>query len=263
MFAPTSLADELAQVRGAVPAQRGAYWLAAGARITSFDLLHTVALAYGALDGSVTVGLLGVTTLALPFAPVPALVSVQLAVNASYSTATSTLSVLGQLTDNSWLISPACQLTGGFAFVLWFSEERFVFTIGGYAPWWPPAGDTTPYPHVPRVGFSWSVSSSICVKGESYFALVSSAVMFGGSLEATYTTSAVKVWFSAYLDVLIGWDPFSYRLEAGISHRRFTEYPAGLHHLAHHRQRGRLGCPGGPAAARHRHGQPGRSQGQG
>ena len=32
------------------------------------------------------------------------------------------LSVQAQLTDNSWLFTQDCQLTGGFAFFVWFRD---------------------------------------------------------------------------------------------------------------------------------------------
>jgi hypothetical protein len=211
--APMSLSDEMSQLGSIVPARSGSYWLAAGAKFTSFDLLHTVGLAYAVLDRIPTVGVLGVSSLQFPPGTEP-VADVKLAVNFSYSTGTGALSARGQLTDSSWLISPNCQLTGGFAFVIWSPEHNFVFTIGGYSPAFTvPAG----FPSVHGARFAWAASSSVSVKGEAYFALLSSAVMFGGALETTYTTRAIRMWFATWLDVLATWGPFSYSLPVGVS----------------------------------------------
>ena len=58
------------------------------------------------------------------------------------------------------MIDPACHLTGGFAFYVWFGDNphsgQFVLTLGGYHPDFSPPSY---YPSVPRLGFNWPVSS--------------------------------------------------------------------------------------------------------
>ncbi|MFI6517745.1 DUF6603 domain-containing protein [Spirillospora sp. NPDC050679] len=203
--------SQLAALRKAAPARRGSHWVAAGVRFSSFELVHTSAVAYAALDRGFQVGLLGVSRMVLPMAG-PAIANVELAVNARFDSAESLLSVRAQLTDNSWLLSRDCQLTGGFAFVIWFRERRFVLTIGGYSPWF----DAEGFPVVPRVGIRWAVSRQVSVKGEAYFAVVPGFMMFGGRIEAAYNTDVVRLWFTAWLDVLLGWDPFYYRVDMGV-----------------------------------------------
>ena len=59
---------------------------------------------------------------------------------------------------------------------MWFSGPHageFVLTLGGYHPSFHRDG----YPVVPRLGFVWTVSSFLVIKGESYFALTSEAMM--------------------------------------------------------------------------------------
>ena len=93
-----------------------------------------------------------------------------------------------QLTDNSWLLYPEVRLTGGFAFVTWFggpNAGEFVLTIGGYHPSFHRDG----YPDVPRLGFQWRVSDASSIKGESYFALTSEALMAGGTARGRRATS--------------------------------------------------------------------------
>jgi hypothetical protein len=198
--------------------QRGSYWLAAGIRFISFSFVRSVAVAYASLDRGADIGLVGVSRAAIP--PPDAgpgsleLASVELALKARFSTTDGVLSVQSQLTDNSWLLSRDCQLTGGFAFFMWFHQDQFVLTLGGYHPAFvrPPQ-----FPVVPRLGFHWAVSDAIVVKGETYFALTSSSVMAGGRLEVSYNKAGIYASFTAYADFLIAWDPFHYDVMVGVS----------------------------------------------
>ena len=203
----------LMQMGQLMPPRRGAYWIAAGLRFSTFALVTTTAVVYVSLDRGVEVGVLGISRMALP-EPDVALISVELALKARYSSSESLLSVQAQLTDNSWLFYQDCQLTGGFAFFMWFADAQFVLTLGGYHPaFQAPDG----FPTVPRLGFHWQVSSLIVIKGEAYFALTTSCVMAGGLLEAVFDAGFVRAWFNAHADLLISWDPFLYDVDIGIS----------------------------------------------
>jgi hypothetical protein len=203
----------LTQMRNAMPAQRGSLWLAAGIKFDTFVVVHSVAALYVSLDRGVDIGLLGVSRMQLPSADFT-LVNVELALRARYSTTEGILSVQAQLTDNSWLLNQDCKLTGGFAFFIWFPQAQFVLTLGGYHPAFQKPSQ---FPDVPRLGFHWAISSALVIKGESYFALTTSCVMAGARLEATFETSAVRAWFSAYADFLVSWDPFHYDIAIGVS----------------------------------------------
>jgi large repetitive protein len=205
--------DALFDFREQVPPARGALWFAAGLRGTSFEIVHITAVLYVALDRGVDVGLLGVARMALP-ADDAAVVSIELALKARFSTAEGLFSVQAQLTDNSWLITRECQLTGGFAFFMWFRRSQFLLTIGGYHPSFQPLPE---YPVVPRVGYRWNFLGAVQIKGEAYFALTNTAVMTGTRMEATYGPGWIQVWFQAHTDILITWDPFHYEVEIGIS----------------------------------------------
>ncbi|MDH3295098.1 MAG: hypothetical protein OER95_12340, partial [Acidimicrobiia bacterium] len=199
----------LRSVSTSFPARRGNFWFAAGVRFTSFVLLETVAVLAVEVGDEVEIALLGLSRAVLPDPAFP-IASIELALIARFSSEEGVLWVQAQLTDNSWLLSEDCRLTGGFAFVVWFDRGEFVFTIGGYHPRF-----AVPdyYPSVPRLGFNWTVSGAIVIKGENYFALTSSAIMAGGRLEASYTTSAVWASFVAGLDAIVSWDPFFYDVE--------------------------------------------------
>jgi hypothetical protein len=120
----------LQAMRQQVPARRGSYWFAVGFHGTTFVVVNITAVVYVALDSGVEIGILGVARMMLPTAET-ALVSIELALKARYSSSEGLLSIQGQLTDNSWLLSRDCQLTGGFAFFMWFEKGQFLLTIGG------------------------------------------------------------------------------------------------------------------------------------
>jgi len=203
----------LAQIGPRVAPKRGALWLAAGLRFTSFVVVQTTAVAYVTLDRGFELGVLGVSRMMLPDADAP-VVGVELALKARFSSEEALLSVQAQLTDNSWLFTRDCQLTGGFAFFMWFRESQFVLTLGGYNPAFQRPDR---FPVVPRLGFRWRVDDHLLVKGEAYFALTNSCVMLGGRLEAAFEAGPVRAWFIAYADVLISWDPFYYLADIGVS----------------------------------------------
>ena len=202
----------LMRMSASIPPRRGSFWLGAGLRFTTFVLLNTDAVLYVALDRGFDVALIGVSRMALPTEDL-AIASVELAILVRYSSAEGLLSAQAQLTDNSYLFSHHCQLTGGFAWFMWFPQAQFVLTLGGYHPAFtkPPQ-----FPDVPRLGFNWSIPGIVTIKGGAYFALTNSCVMAGGSLEASATIGPVSAWFTAYLDILICWDPFSYSFDVGV-----------------------------------------------
>jgi hypothetical protein len=207
--------EQLARIGTDIPPERGAFWLAAGVRFSTFELLRTTALLTVAIDRGFEVSLLGLMQLRLPPADDATIISVELALAAKYSTVDQVLSVRAALTDNSWLLSRDCQLTGGFAFVVWFNPQKpeVLLTVGGYSSLF-----TVPdyYPAVPRVGFHWNVAEGIVVKGESFFAITHSAAMTGAALSASYQVGPVRAWFAADLDVIIWWDPFHYQLRTHV-----------------------------------------------
>lgn len=197
------------------PMERGSYWFAAGLKFSTFSLLNSQALLYVLLNRGLEIGLLGLSKFEMP--PSVPLVSVELALKARFSTIEGVVSVEARLTDNSWVLSRDCRLTGGFAFYLWFDGPHagdFVVTIGGYHPRYTPPAH---YPGVPRLGFNWRVSSDVYIKGESYFALTPREVMAGGLLEAVYDSGDVRAWFRAWANMYIQWRPFWFSFDVGIS----------------------------------------------
>lgn len=196
---------------------KGAFFLAVGLDFTSFKLVRTQAVIYVLINKGFELGLVGVSKLALPENADKPLVNIELALQLRFSTQLGRLSIEAQLTDKSYLLDEACKLTGGFAFYLWFAGVHagdFVISIGGYHPRFKKPAH---YPMVPRVGFHWSLSKTVTLKGEAYFALTPACVMAGGRLEAIFQSGGVRAWFIAGADFLISWKPFFYDIEIYVS----------------------------------------------
>jgi large repetitive protein len=191
------------------PPERGTFWFAAGVAFTSFALIDAVAVLSVEVGDGTMVTLLGLATAALPTPEFP-LAQIQLALMATFSTAEGVLLVQAQLTDQSYILDPACRLTGGFAYASWFGSNpnagQFVVTVGGYHPSFQHAG----YPAVPRVGYVWDIGGCLTISGQSYFALTSDAIMAGTSFTASLTAGPVWATLALGVDAIMYFDPFQF-----------------------------------------------------
>ena len=159
------------------------------------------------------VNLFGLARMALP-RPGAAIVSIELALLAHFSTSEGVFLIQAQLTDNSWLLYEDVRLTGGFAFAIWWKGPlagQFVLTMGGYHPDFARADG---YPDVPRLGLTWQVSDAIVIKGGSYFALTSEALMAGTDIEVSVDFGWVwaRLQFGAH--GIVYFDPFWFKVNA-------------------------------------------------
>ena len=108
------------------------------------------------------------------------------------------------LSPNSYVLDPACHLTGGFALYSWFKDAPqpgplsgdVVVTLGGYHPAFKPPSW---YPTVPRLGLQWNIpEANLQIHGGVYFALVPSCVMGGGDLQVVYQDGSLRAWLRAW-----------------------------------------------------------------
>jgi hypothetical protein len=218
--------DALDKLDAYVSPQPGSTWLAAGISFRSFDMIESQVLAIAEFGKEFQLLIVGTSNLKLPKEGKTTYARGELVIQILIKPSEGLIAAMAQLTPNSYLIDPACHLTGGAAFYLWFGSNPhagdFVLTIGGYHPafsvpdWYPQRKQ------VPRLGFNWLVSSNVTIKGEAYFALVPSCVMAGGSLEVVYQSGNLKAWFIAHADMIISWNPFYF--DAGISIRVGVSY---------------------------------------
>ncbi|MCB9300190.1 MAG: hypothetical protein H6566_06045 [Lewinellaceae bacterium] len=209
-----TLQKELTKLRTYIYPKPKEYFLAAGIRFTSFEMLDSFALAAVSFGQHFEVDVLGLSTLAIPTPEagqvVPPIAEAQLALRAVLNPDQGILSIEAQLTSNSYLFARACHLTGGFAFYVWFSGQHagdFVVTLGGYHPRF-----VVPkhYPVVPRLGFNWMVSDVFSIKGGLYFALTAHALMAGGNLEALFHMGPIRAWFRVGANFIVSWQPYFY-----------------------------------------------------
>ncbi|KVZ49470.1 DUF6603 domain-containing protein [Burkholderia ubonensis] len=201
---------------GVVAPVVGDYWLAAGVQFTSFEIVNSFALLTLSVGTDVEIAVLGLSTATLPPAePVP-VAEVQLELELSFSFDKGLLAVAGQLTNNSYVFTRECRLTGGFAFYLWIKGEHAgetVLTLGGYNP-----NFTVPdyYPQVPRLGLAWRVVPELSVNGSLYFAVTPHVTMAGGKLSAVWNSGPISAWFTYWADFLMTFKPFHYYVDGGI-----------------------------------------------
>ncbi|WP_376964052.1 DUF6603 domain-containing protein [Azospirillum sp. A26] len=210
-------ASALAVLSQDVYPQIGSYWVAAGLKFSSFQILDVFAMLLVKFGREFEIDVIGVATATLPpqVSPSAALAYIELALVASFKPDEGEISVTAQLTPSSFLLAKDCKLTGGFAAKFWFGSNPyagdFVITLGGYNPSFQPPDH---YPNVPRLGFDWPVLSSsamtVGVSGGTYFALTPSMIMAGGYLKALFKAGPLKAWFNAGADFLIAWQPFYY-----------------------------------------------------
>ncbi|MEL6862763.1 MAG: DUF6603 domain-containing protein [Bacteroidota bacterium] len=204
-----------------VPPSLGNYWIAAGVNFTSFEIIQSQAIAIIAFGREFEVNIIGMSALKLPKVG-RTYANAEMAFKIVFNPGEGFFQAEAVLTSNSWVITEACKLTGGFAFYAWFKDQsdsgakagEFALTLGGYNPKF-----TIPayYPRVPLLGINWPVSSKVSINGGAYFAMTPSCVMAGGSLNAVYQSGGLKAWFSAKADFLISWKPFYYDISIGVS----------------------------------------------
>ncbi|CAH9066854.1 hypothetical protein PSECIP111854_03972 [Pseudoalteromonas sp. CIP111854] len=223
-FTSNDPGDALAQLNDVVKPRIGEYWVAAGVQATSFELIDTQALLFVKFGRTFEIDIIGLSTLALPKSLnkkqnkdlSTKLAYAELAIKASFRPDDGVVSVEAQLTPNSFILDKSCRLTGGFAFYLWYKGEhkgQFVISLGGYN-----LAFQKPdfYPKVPRVGFSWTISSEVSIKGGTYFAMTPIAIMAGGDLHATFSAGPIKAWFDAGADFMIAWEPFYFQANINV-----------------------------------------------
>lgn len=127
-----------------------------------------------------------------------------------------------QLSPRSYIFSPNCHLTGGFALCYLFDApladtsriRDFVFTLGGYYQAFRiPVG----YPNPPRQGISWDLGGGLSISIEAYLAITTKACMAGGRLHAAFKAGPLSAWFDAFANFIINYRPFHFDMFAGVS----------------------------------------------
>ncbi|XOF33613.1 MAG: DUF6603 domain-containing protein [Candidatus Electrothrix sp. YB6] len=205
-----------------LPPAPGQYFLSVGLEFSSFNIINSFLLLTVSFGDRLEIRMLGLSTLVCPPSlgnkKVTPIAKVTLAIRAQLLPEEGFLAVEAKLTEDSYILSRDCRLTGGFAFYTWFKGNRagdFILTLGGYHPRFQRPSH---YPTVDPLGVRWKVTEQLQIKGSVYFALCSHALMVGGRLETMWQSGSIRVWFVAAVDFLIPWQPYCYdaRLQVSI-----------------------------------------------
>jgi hypothetical protein len=205
--------NALESIKRDFPMEYGSYWFALGLKFSTFQVMNTRAVLFAKFGNGLTIGLMGLAEVDIPDAKAR-IAYVELGILAYFDSNQNVLWVQAQLTDNSFLFDQSCRLTGGFALVTWFNSGEFVLSLGGYAPQF-----NVPdyYPVVDRLGFIWTPTSALTVKGGTYFTICSRGAMVGGRLDASYEKGKLLATFVAGMDCFVQFDPFKYDIQLYIS----------------------------------------------
>ena len=208
-----AIAAQLARLHEFIAPSLGEYFFAFGIKFSSFKLVNSFVLIALVAGKKLELDLIGVSTYQNPpvLVPnVPALARIELNIIGRLAPEEGFVGIQGQLTDNSYVYSNICKISGGFAFFSWFDGPHkgdFVLSVGGYHPSFvkPPH-----YPDVPRIALTYQITEKIYIKGSAYFALTPSTLMAGAAVEAHAEIGSVEAWFSASIDFIISWEPYHY-----------------------------------------------------
>ncbi|MCE7996840.1 MAG: hypothetical protein HEP71_33070 [Roseivirga sp.] len=201
---------------------QGDYWLAAGVKFNSFEVIQGQLLFTVEFGKDLIFNILGMASITLPVPEggntADSFVYLELTLEAVLAPHDGYFTAGASLTPNSFVLTKDCHVTGGFAFYVWFGDNphsgEFVLTVGGYHPAFPAPAY---YPQVSRLGFNWQVASNISITGDCYFAMTPSFGMAGGSLNVLYQAGPVKAWFDAVINLLVAWHPFSFIGDISVS----------------------------------------------
>ena len=238
-----ALTQVLSELANDVPIAPGENFGCIGIRFTSFKIIDSFLLLAVQFGRHLEIDLLGVSTLTMPPAPhppdLPLLASAELDIEGKFIPDEGHLEVRGQLKPSSYVYSPLCHVTGGFALASWFHDlpaegaraGDFVLTLGGYHPHY---SVPSHYPqNVPRLCFNYQLSSKIRMGGGLYFAIAPNCAMAGGELHANFDSGSVHAWFTLCADFLIFFKPFHYDIDLYVSiGAQVTIHFFGTHHLS-------------------------------
>ncbi|MFZ1463988.1 MAG: DUF6603 domain-containing protein [Anaerolineae bacterium] len=222
--AKTDLAAELAALAAYVPPELGEIFLAVGVKFTSFELIDSFGLIIAQFGEHNQFDLVGVSHLQIPAQkaggkPGSLLAEIYMNWEAKFHADEGVVGLSASLVPGSYVFSPDCHLTGGFAYYAWFGGEHagdFVYTVGGYHP---DFHKPDHYPIVAPLALNWFIEkANLSLKGQLYYALTAHAFMAGGKLDASiqggFDIGIAGVDFSADLhiaaDFLITWQPYHY-----------------------------------------------------
>lgn len=218
---PLGVLGELMQGSAEAPAwvtpSPNAIWLAAGIHALVYELVDVSAVAVARFGNDFTVGLYGKAEAQFPRKPANAWARLAVDVLAEYRSRDDVFELSAAVTDDSFIVDPACRLQGEAHVLLWFGGNRshagdFVVTMGGYSP----AFDKPQhYPDAKRIGFSWNITSGLYTSGACYAALTPHALMAGFETQIHGEWGPFEGEVKVYANGLLEWDPVYFDVDFG------------------------------------------------
>ena len=200
---------------------KGPQWIAAGIGVDAMSTLNMEVVVVVDLSADVILALFADCNAQIPASATSAanaFASIEIGILAILDYAKGSLSVQGQLTPTSFVLSQKCHLRGGFALCYWFAgsghDGDWVMTIGGYHPSYKPPDW---YPVPPRLGITWQYDDTISIIGDAYFAITPKVCMGGGKLALSYLDGTLSANLTAWADFLINYQPFYFTAEIGVN----------------------------------------------
>ncbi|OJJ42373.1 hypothetical protein ASPZODRAFT_147359 [Penicilliopsis zonata CBS 506.65] len=218
---PLQTFQDLMKESGWISPTEGSFWVGAGLKASAFNMLDAKIAAVVKIQHSrlSQIGLFVDCIAQMPKKPAPKpFVSLELGIMAVVDLVQGSILVAGALAPTSYVLDPACHLTGGFAASTWFDPSPYagewVFTLGGYHPHFTPP---VYYPRdIAAVGIVWQVDERIFVRAGAYFAITPKLCMGGAAMLATCDVAGLHASFSALIDFLMNFEPFHYVLDVAI-----------------------------------------------
>ncbi|MGB0525938.1 MAG: DUF6603 domain-containing protein, partial [Flammeovirgaceae bacterium] len=227
--------EKLEALKTYIPPASGEYFLAAGIKFTSFEILNALALLTFSFGERVKLELFGRAFLVQP--PIPAdlvlkggegaesmgnftyLAKVEIDVDVTMDFDKGILQVFAGIKEGSFVYSPLCTISGSMVFKSWFKGEHagdFVLVVGGYhkdykVPKHYPSRD-----FIDLVTLQFKVNDNLYAKGSLYFALTPACMMAGGEFEAVFHSAIIDASLRIYAHFFISWKPFHYDILIGI-----------------------------------------------
>ncbi len=203
---------DLREMNHEFPMAYGNVWLAAGIEFSSYEIVSAYLLAVLSIGTQFELSIIGIASVQLPkSAPRDKkLINIELALIATLDFLSGRVSFSGALTPNSYIFVKEAKLEGGFTLSTWLYKTHagdFVLSLGGYHPQFSVPAH---YPKLKALGFNWKFSDRVTIKGNRYFALTPSCIMFGGLIEAVFQFDKFKAWFKVQADFLMAWLPLKY-----------------------------------------------------
>ena len=204
---PTSALQALGD---SAPPSRGDYWLSAGMKWTTYDLVNTDAMVSVEFGNAFELGVIGLSIVSLPQNTDKKFAYAELGLELVLDVGADEFIAAASLSPNSFLIDSNFRLSGGFALDAWWGDDSghsgdFVVTLGGYAAAYEPPDY---YPEVDRLGFSFAFSNNLSMGGDLYFALTTSNIMAGGQIDVSASALGAALWFTGEADLILFWQPF-------------------------------------------------------